>query len=56
MDVNEELKFFVKIQKKKFWEGGGGGSQVWGGRVYKKVLYNIEKMKKCWGGRERGNI
>ena len=28
MDVNEELKFFVKIQKKKKFGGGGG---VWGG-------------------------
>ena len=25
MDVNEELKFFVKIQKKNFSGGGGGG-------------------------------
>ena len=24
MDVNEELKFFVKIQKKIFFWGGGG--------------------------------
>ena len=33
MDVNEELKFFVKIQKKKIGGGGGrGGGQV-GGRV-----------------------
>ena len=36
MDVNEELKFFVKIQKKNFfwWGGGGlgGGVRVgWGG-------------------------
>ena len=33
MDVNEELKFFVKIQKKKiFWGGGvGGGGGVSGG-------------------------
>ena len=30
VDVNEELKFFVKIQKKKFFLGGGGGG--WGGR------------------------
>ena len=32
VDVNEELKFFVKIQKKKnfFWGGGGGG--LWGDR------------------------
>ena len=29
MDVNEELKFFVKIKKKKNWLGrvGGGGSE-----------------------------
>ena len=25
VDVNKELKFFVKIQKKKFLWGGGGG-------------------------------
>ena len=25
VDVNEELKFFVKIQKKKIFGGGGGG-------------------------------
>ena len=31
MDVNEELKFFVKIQKKKFmWGGRGGGGSVGG--------------------------
>ena len=24
--------------------------------MYKKVLYNIKKMKKCGGGRGRGNI
>ena len=29
VDVNEELKFFVKIQKKKF--GGGGGVRGDGG-------------------------
>ena len=34
MDVNEELKVFVKIQKKNifFW-GGGGGGQAGGCRV-----------------------
>ena len=26
MDVNQELKFFVKIQKKNFFGGGGVGS------------------------------
>ena len=32
MDVNEELKFFVKIQKKKLGGGsgwGGGGGSGW---------------------------
>ena len=32
MDVNGELKFFVKIKKKYFFFWGGGGSD-WGGRV-----------------------
>ena len=31
VDVNEELKFFVKIEKKKKFNGGGGGGG--GGRV-----------------------
>ena len=30
VDVNEELKFFVKIQNKNFWGVGGGGGR---GRV-----------------------
>ena len=33
MDVNEELKFFVKIKKKKIGGRGWGGGQVVGGRV-----------------------
>ena len=37
VDVNEELKFFVKIKKKEFFRGiGGGGGGVGsggGGRV-----------------------
>ena len=32
MDVNEELKFFVKIQKKKKKLGGGGGGRVGAGQ------------------------
>ena len=32
VDVNEELKFFVKIKKKNFFFGGGGGSGGGGGR------------------------
>ena len=35
VDVNEELKFFVKIQKKRFFLGGGvgGGGGSVGGSV-----------------------
>ena len=35
VDVNEELRFFVKIKKKKifFFGGGGGGVGSKGGRV-----------------------
>ena len=67
MDVNEELKFLGKFTQKKSW-GVGRGCKVAGwGRVgggtknrryctmYKKVLYNIKKIKKCWG-RRRSNI
>ena len=31
MDVNEELKFFGKIKKKKIWGGPGRGGGVGGG-------------------------
>ena len=31
VDVNEELKFFVKILKKIIWRGGSWGGGVWGG-------------------------
>ena len=31
---------------------GGGGSGWWGG--YKKVLYNIKKIKKCGRGEGEG--
>ena len=31
MDVNEELKFLLKIQKKKFGVGEGGGGVGFGG-------------------------
>ena len=51
VDVNEELKFFVKIQKKKLggggggWGGGGGsgGSGWWGGwaRVDVKAMLGV---------------
>ena len=32
MDVTEELKFFVKIQKKKLGGGGPGGVRLGGGQ------------------------
>ena len=32
VDVNKELKFFVKIQKKDFFLGGGGVGGGGGGR------------------------
>ena len=35
--MHEELKFFVKIQKKKIFGGG-----VWGGRVGVRVNMNEE--------------
>ena len=65
MDVNEKLKFLEKIHKKS--GGGSGGGVRWGVELvgetknrryctmYKKVLYNIKKIKKCGGG-GRGNI
>ena len=68
MDVNEELKFLGKFTQKIVGGGGREGVSGYGvGRVgggtknrryctkYKKVLYNIKKIKKC-GGRGRGNI
>ena len=56
VDVNEELKFFVKIQnKKKLGGGGSGGGSGWGGgqggcerRI--DVFVKIPKKKKNWVG------
>ena len=55
LDVNEELKFFVNIQKKKnLWgvRGVGLGGRVWGGGGGKagckrriEVFVNIQKKK-----------
>ena len=33
MDVNDELKFLGKLEKKKFWGGARGGGSGWGVRV-----------------------
>ena len=38
MDVNEELKFFVKIQKKNWGVGGGGVGSVGVGLVGGQVV------------------
>ena len=51
MDVNEELKLFVKIPKKKFFFGGGGRGRGQGGcerriEVFVKIFF--------WGGGRRG--
>ena len=43
MDVNEELKFFVKIKKEKLGVGGGGGS--WGVRL-RGVRVDVNKELK----------
>ena len=45
MDVNEELKFFMKIQKNKFGKGvgsGGGGGRGGGGWLGVRVDVNEE--------------
>ena len=61
VDVKEELKFFVKIQKKIFFFGGGSGA---GGRVGGgqcgcerriEVFWKIHK-KKSGGGVGRGGV
>ena len=51
VDVNEELKFLGKFQKKKL--GGGGGPEEGGGRVgggQDGCERRIENSKKKWGG------
>ena len=47
MDVNEELKFLYKIQKKNFLGGGrGGGGGVGGGGVGGGVRVDVNKELK----------
>ena len=52
VDVNEELKFFVKIQKENFggggWVGGGGGFGGQGGCERRSEVFVI--IIKKWGG------
>ena len=50
MDVNEELKFFVKIRKKKW--GGGSGGRVGGIRVdvNEELKFLGKFKKKTFGG------
>ena len=68
MDVNEELNFCVKIQKKKFflgWGSGGGSGGQWGVVVGLggqsgcerriEVLVKIQK-KKNWVGEGGGGV
>ena len=46
VDVNEELKIFVKIQKRNFFFGGGGweGRGQVGGRVGGGVRVDVNAM------------
>ena len=46
---NEELKFFVKIQKTQKWWSGGRG-RVGGGGVFKKMKFLEKFTKKSRGG------
>ena len=46
MDVNEDLKFFVKIQKNR-GGGGGGGRVLGGGGVRADVNEELKLLWKC---------
>ena len=52
VDVNEELKFFVKIQKINRGGGGGGAEGVGSGRFVGVGLVgeNVEMLNKIGGG------
>ena len=60
MDVNKELKFFVKIKKKKIgWvglRGGGGGGGQSGCERRIEVFVKIQKKNWGGGGRGRGRV
>ena len=72
MDVNEELKFFVKIQKKKkIWGGGSGGGMgggvgvgLWGQSGCERRIEVFVKIQKKrfflggggWGGVRGGSV
>ena len=65
VDVNEELKFFVKIQKKYFFffggggvgEGGRGGLGGQGGCERRiEVFWKIHKKNQGGGGVGRGGV
>ena len=50
LDVNEELKFFVKI-KKKNWGGGAGWGDQGGCERRIEVFWKIKKKNGGGGGR-----
>ena len=58
VDVNEELKFFVKIQEKNYLGGGGsgGGGSGWGGQdgCERRIEAIVKIQKKKNGGGVRG--
>ena len=49
IDVNEELKFFVKIQKKKNLGGGGRVGLGGQGRCEQRSEVFVKIKKKMWG-------
>ena len=58
VDVNGEVTFFMKIQKKILWGGGGGGGGCQGGcELRSEAFVKIQKKKIFFflgGGGERG--
>ena len=54
MDVNEELKILLKIQKKKWGEGSGWGGQ--GGCDRRIEVFGKIHKKKLMGGRVGGSV
>ena len=56
MDVNEEMKFFVKIKNKNSGGGGGGvgsGVRIWGSERRCEVFVKIQNQRTN-GGRVGG--
>ena len=48
--MNEELKFLMKIQKKKLWVGGGGSGWEGQGGCERRIEVFVKIKKKLGGG------